>query len=633
MNDEVEKLEQLINNQTNDNKNNSEINKTLIRIEIQIDKILKNGLNDKTNYWIIIKKLLKDSIISYLQETHEYKENYKGQIWIILNIIDNSLYSSIKILYEKGFENNYSENSFIYKNQEQLIEIIKQINTNIKFENIENQYYENYKSYKKKHCELIEEMSDSDVKSNDDSVDENTENNNKNLKEENLINFSNSNYFSSPDINRATQKDNFIDFGISVINPIDEKIDKDEAKEIINSIPTKSPIIRTINEENETKNNYEIKHCDEFFHFSYDNDRFIENFYNFQNNDEQNDTIKKQLSATNCSKSVLFPAITLKNTLKNTLKRYNSNLFFQRNEYDKLPFDNDYKITRNLNNFNELSKTDNSEIKYKNQLIKKKTNSLIFYLNNYYKKTDFIKFRTKNCSKKALNIKEQNYQCFFCKKNFKFFLKIIPLENIYWCSYYLRYMCSDCASEKYSIIPDFILKSWCFKKFSVSKKAFDLIEKWYKEPTVCFKKTDKVLRKSDVLLRAIMLRKKIHLIYDLMKCNQMNDIVEKILGDHRYLVLKEIIFSLEDLVKINDLSFFKQLSFYAEELESHLKNCKDCGYKSIECPYCKNIIDIYDVDNVKYCKKCDNVIHKTCDKIIPSNQNCIFNHIEYSFYK
>ena len=108
------------------------------------------------------------------------------------------------------------------------------------------------------------------------------------------------------------------------------------------------------------------------------------------------------------------------------------------------------------------------------------------YLNQFYKKAPYHKFYKHNLDNKPITLKEQNYQCYTCYKKFSLFLNI-PMKQIFWCSYYMRFVCKDCIDNEYSIIPYFVLKKWCFDKFSISKKAKSTLLKWYDKPIIYFK--------------------------------------------------------------------------------------------------------------------------------------------------
>jgi hypothetical protein len=168
----------------------------------------------------------------------------------------------------------------------------------------------------------------------------------------------------------------------------------------------------------------------------------------------------------------------------------------------------------------------------------------------------------------------QNYQCQFCKKLFTSFL-LFPTKKVFWCSYHMCYICQDCLSDEFSILPAFILKFWNFKKFSISKNAKDLLEKWHDKPVIHIKQSDSIISQSTLLHTAIILKKKIHKIFDLMKCENAEDFALKTLGNFKYLVLRETLFSLKDLVEISEFRMLIKLEEFLKNFEDHI--LKDCA--------------------------------------------------------
>lgn len=138
----------------------------------------------------------------------------------------------------------------------------------------------------------------------------------------------------------------------------------------------------------------------------------------------------------------------------------------------------------------------------------------------------------------------------------------------------MRYICDDCVSDEYSVIPSFILKQWNFKKFPISKQAKNLLNKWFDKPVIHIKQNDFIIKESILLHSAIVLKRKIHKIYDLMKCENADSFVFSFLGDHKYLVLRELLFSLKDLVEIYEYKMIVKLKNYLNTFINHIT--KDC---------------------------------------------------------
>ena len=335
-------------------------------------------------------------------------------------------------------------------------------------------------------------------------------------------------------------------------------------------------------------------------------------------------------------------------------------------------------------------------ILYKNKAINL-TNSIIYYLNNFYNKEKFYMFPNPiNINKKPITIREQNYQCYICLKSFFtnpdiYYINSLSLNNtsnnnnnnnnnkllnnnnftntneskmqnkienncknlsyfivenqtifsnsfmasvfknntlvlnlidnkIHWCSYLLKYVCSNCISDELSIIPAFILSKWNFNKFSISKYGLSVIKYWENKPVIHIKSKNPIINFSSLLKQAITIKRKIHKIFDIMICNDKEKFIEAVLVSYNYLVFKENYFSLADLSKINDISFISLLNEFFSAFENHILNdCKICKYKGDNCFICNKdeILYAYNVESTIYCHDCKKIYHKRCASVHP----------------
>ena len=282
--------------------------------------------------------------------------------------------------------------------------------------------------------------------------------------------------------------------------------------------------------------------------------------------------------------------------------------------YHHLPTDNLYQV-KNKPLTREYNEKD--ELIYDKKLTPM-TNSHLLYLNSFYRKALYHKFFKNNLHQNHISLKSQNFQCFICLKKFNTFMGKIPLESIYWCSYYMRFVCKDCIEKEYSIIPYFILANWSFEKFSISKNAKLILEKWYDKPVICFKKDEGLIKAIPSLNQIVQIKITINYIFDKLKCDKKKEFVEKTLGEYQYLALKEIIFSIRDLVEINNKIFFKKINGFLNEFISHTSG--DCEKCKIEGSNCKcgseEKLFLYDYKNVFYCPLCDICYHKKCRGIL-----------------
>ena len=177
-------------------------------------------------------------------------------------------------------------------------------------------------------------------------------------------------------------------------------------------------------------------------------------------------------------------------------------------------------------------------------------------------------------------------------------------------------MCT--ISKEYSIIPYFILANWSFEKFSISKKAKLILEKWYDKPVICFKKDEGLFKAIPSLNQIVQIKMTINYIYDKLKCDKKKEFIENILGEYQYLALKEIIFSIRDLVEINNKIFFIKINGFLSEFIKHVSG--ECEMCKIEGTNCKcgsdEILFLYDYKNVFYCPECDICYHRKCKGIL-----------------
>ena len=280
-------------------------------------------------------------------------------------------------------------------------------------------------------------------------------------------------------------------------------------------------------------------------------------------------------------------------------------------QYRNLPSDELYGIQGNNYKKNDIFIYNKKE--------KKISNSLLLYINYFYKKAKYYKFFVRNANEQSSSLKQQNYQCFICYKKFSTFLGF-PIEPVFWCSYFMRYVCKNCISNDYSIIPQLILNEWCFDKCSISKRALNFIKLWYDKPIIYLKKKDELLK--NIPESVLKLKKELRNIFNYMKCEDVFNFLDKNIPDFKYIVLKEYIFSLKDLIEIHNRTFIKKLKNIKNIFIRHLKEeCLLCKYEGHICLICQNEerIYFYDSEKVIYCKKCKKCFHRNCFGIIVHN--------------
>jgi hypothetical protein len=523
-------------------------------------------------FFILYKDTL--SLNNNNNNNNSYQKN-----WIFLSILENSFSDCVIEIYRQNlYKDYYSENALLIKNKSEIKTILKNIK-NIDFKNIIKS--KDFNKYE----EFLEEQSISSDYHGGDSESQ----------------------ISGIGVGYST---------FSLMSTI-KKIDIKQTKE---------------NEEN-IYENYELQILKDF------SNTIENNFYTFipgrkeherglnvniNTNNINNNSRNLNINTGNTNNNLILPSqeedlISIENSnMSNSDSEDDPNIKTGlvlnpvHNKY--LPIDNLYQVkNKPINREYNL----NDELIYNKQLTPM-TNSHLLYLNSFYKKSLYHKFFKTNLHQNPISLKSQNYQCFICLKKFKVLFNKIPLEAIYWCAYYMRFVCKNCIENEYSIIPFFILSNWSFEKFPISKKAKMILEKWYDKPVVYFKKEERIIKSIPALDEVIQIKMSIHYIYDKLKCDKKKELIEKTLGEYKYLALKEIIFSIRDLVEINNNNFLNKIIGFYDEFVKHVSGeCNQCFIQGTNCP-CGNgeNIFLYDYKNVSYCPVCDKSYHINCKRYL-----------------
>jgi hypothetical protein len=571
---------------------------------IQKNEEVKSNKENKSSYWSFISKHFNSPVTKFciIFEKNESNNESGNQIlqkeknWIRFSILEKSFSDSINEIYKQGLdEMYYQKDAIIRKYKSEIINILKELQE-IQFINILSKDYEKYLDFLKK------------GQNKPDNKDDNFENDLK--------------IYQSPIINkRMTKRGSIIfngfflnsnfDSDISNLMQQNEFLGDDDYKDLLNcdfgDSSSLIPICEENNEENDKKFTFQ-----KFADFA---PSIVDNFYTFIFNKEENEKDKINEEEKNAIFNSINDIIVNEeelNSSKHNEKELKNKPGLELNpKISKcLPTDNLYEINEKTLT-KEYNKNDKLTYNKKKRPI---SNCLLLYLNKYYQKAPYHKFFKHNLYNRPISLKHQNYQCYICHKNFSMFLGI-PIGQVFWCSYYMRFVCKDCIDEEYFIIPYFVLKKWSFEKFSVSKKAKNTLMYWYDKPIIYLKKSDKLIRKIPQLNLVIELKKSINNMFDFMKCENKFKFVEEALGEYEYLALKEYIFSLRDLVEINNKVFYKKLVKFKNKFVKHLSGeCSQCFFEGEICNKCgyDEKIFFYDFENVFYCKTCKKSFHRKC---------------------
>lgn len=542
----------------------------------------------KSSYWSFISKHFNTPVTQFCKmfEKNESNENnsdnlfeQKEKNWIYFSILEYSLSESILEIYRQNLHEKYYDNdAIIITKKNAIIKILNDLKS-IKFINIMSQDF----------CQYVDFMKN---KTNTKKL-LYSENSSENEGQSNTPKKT----ISSEKPNKKANDDTFNFLFISSIPFKSDYLPQDEVEDFFQS---KNQFDINLNfQGNNQEDNEENFTCSQKADFS---PSIVDNFYNFQ--------IKKENDKKEEEQGNILDKEEEFNSSKQQIKHKSSGLILNPKKYTHLPSDTLYEINK---------KTVAREYNNNDKLVYKKkkrpiSNCLLLYLNNFYKKAPYHKFFKHNLHSRPISLKEQNYQCYICRKSISLFFGI-PIESVFWCSYYMRYVCKNCIDDEYSIIPYFVLDKWCFDKFSISKKAKKTLMQWYTKPVIYIKKDDKLLKKIPQLNKVIEIKKVINNIFDKMKCENKFKFVEKNLEEYSYLAIKEYIFSMRDLVEINNKQFYKRLKEFKNKFVQHISGecpvCKFEGEKCNKCGYDEKIF-FYDIENVVYCKVCNKSFHKKC---------------------
>ena len=580
-----------------DGKSEEEQESTLVKkIVDYFDIILTNNFiikensnlpKEKNNYYydFIIKHFNTPLIRFFLLNNELTPTNNNKELthsseknWILLSILENSFSDCIHEIYQQDLDKiYYKEDSLLRKNKSEIQKILKNLK-NINFKNIKNTDFDKYNEFLKE--QGISFMSDQDELVYTESQ------------------------ISGVPIPISTFSE------ASIINKIEEKkkqkdenynfnILKNFSDSVVNNFYTFLPEQNTI----DIKKDKRAKSVGEKEDVNKDEEIDLpENANNFNLLEQSQDDDDSNSNMSN-SNSDSDEDINGKTELKlNPL------------HYEFLPTDKLYQVKDKviLKEYDE-----NDELIY-NKKLTKMTNSHLLYLNIFYKKTLYHKFFKSSLYHNKISLKSQNYQCYICLKRFNILMDKIPLEPIYWCAYFMHFVCKNCIDNEYSVIPYFILANWSFEKFPISKKAKSILEKWYDKPIICFKKDESLIKQTPIMNQVVQIKIILNYIFDKIKCENKMKLIEETLGEYKYLVLKEIIFTIRDLVEINSKTFLIKINNFFKALVKHISgDCPKCLFEGETCKCGSDEkIFFYDYKNVFYCPICDISYHRKCKGIL-----------------
>lgn len=169
----------------------------------------------------------------------------------------------------------------------------------------------------------------------------------------------------------------------------------------------------------------------------------------------------------------------------------------------------------------------------------------------------------------------QSYRCAECRiqlMNKQFYLE--PRK----CHYSGLYFCKSCHWNNYSIIPANITHNWDFEQRPVSRSALQEINLFYERPVIKLEALNPKLfvfvqkLGTAKMKRSQLMEMKRYL--DVCKFALDLKLVNRIVNDRRYLVEGTEMYSIYDLVCIENCSFFDLLNGIIGKFRQHIMACE-----------------------------------------------------------
>lgn len=175
----------------------------------------------------------------------------------------------------------------------------------------------------------------------------------------------------------------------------------------------------------------------------------------------------------------------------------------------------------------------------------------------------------------------QKYKCIECQSSFHLSGRDKGYtQDARLCEYIGAYYCSCCHWNNYSVIPARIMHNWDFKLYKVSRASLQEINLFYDRAVV---KLEEKNPKLFILIQKLSYTKKLRndLFYMkkyLIECRfaSMEKLLDTHLGIKQHLVFYPDIYSIADLVEVNNGSLLEKLQKLRLVLEQHIRQCEVC---------------------------------------------------------
>ncbi|KRZ09628.1 Voltage-dependent calcium channel unc-36 [Trichinella zimbabwensis] len=226
-------------------------------------------------------------------------------------------------------------------------------------------------------------------------------------------------------------------------------------------------------------------------------------------------------------------------------------------------------------------------------------------------------FELEICPERGLAM--QNFQCADCKTEVSIdsSLMVEASQTARLCHYSGSYFCSVCHWNDEMVIPARVIHNWDFTKYTVSRCSRQFLRLMQKRPILrleamnsCLFKNIPQLQKIKTL-RARLLLMKPYVMYCREAASQC---LMTHLRPYAHFMEALDVYSIRDLIDINETVLESRLMQALEIFEKHIKNeCSICQGNGYVCELCDNSEILFPFDrSVGKCGQCSWIYHKSC---------------------
>ncbi|KRZ69348.1 Voltage-dependent calcium channel unc-36 [Trichinella papuae] len=226
-------------------------------------------------------------------------------------------------------------------------------------------------------------------------------------------------------------------------------------------------------------------------------------------------------------------------------------------------------------------------------------------------------FELEICPERGLAM--QNFQCADCKTEVSIdsSLMVEASQTARLCHYSGFYFCSVCHWNDEMVIPARVIHNWDFTKYTVSRCSRQFLRLMQKRPILRLEAMNSCLFKNIPQLQKIKsLRARLLLMKPyVMYCREAaSQCLMTHLRPYAHFMEALDVYSIRDLIDINETVLESRLMQALEIFEKHIKNeCSICQGNGYVCELCDNSEILFPFDrSVGKCGQCSWIYHKSC---------------------